>query len=176
MLYLVTSLFFGVAFVAGQECNFGDLETFVGFDPEKYLGTWYEHYRSPNPEEESYVGCEFDQYFKSDIGISVLSVAYSKPAVRSFEVSSGIIANYTDNTFFLQYFNDPTWSSEYTVLGTDYTTYSIVGGCLGNSDPLVWIASHEKEMTDEGKESVVAILEKMNLNIDDLETVDQSFC
>ena len=41
---------------------------------------------------------------------------------------------------------------------------------------LVWVASHAKEMTDEGKASVNEILAKMDSSLDDLETVDQSLC
>ncbi|PSN55861.1 hypothetical protein C0J52_02748 [Blattella germanica] len=174
-MFLLYTLLISAVLVAGQECDVGELD-FKGFDPVKYTGTWYEHYRTPNSDENVFIGCEFDRYFESADGIDVISVAYNKTKA-GFIISTGKIVSATDNSFSISYSNDPSWSSQYWVIGTDYDTYSIVTGCIeGSSTPLIWVASKSKLMSAEGENAVKEILQAHGLDFADLEAVDQSLC
>jgi len=41
------------------------------------VGTWYTLYRVQNTDEDDYANCEYDEYFETEDGITVRSVAYN---------------------------------------------------------------------------------------------------
>lgn len=174
---LFVCLLAGSQWAAGEDsCVIGT--SFVGLDMKKYVGTWYELYRTANSDESDFKDCEYDKYTLGENGIiEVTSVAYTN-STRGFEVSTGTVPSWTGNTFDIVYGNDVTWSSTYWMIGTDYKTYSIVAGCLDDdySRHLFWIASHTTSFDDATKVEVNNILAHYNLSLDDMEPVDQSYC
>nr|AVA17382.1 putative Per a 4 allergen variant [Periplaneta americana] len=174
---LVVCLLAGFQLAAGDDsCQIGT--SFTGLDMTKYVGTWYELFRTPNSDEEDFTNCEYDKYTLDENGvIQVTSVAYTN-STRGFITSTGTVPSWTENTFDIAYGDDETWSSTYFMVGTDYQTYSIVAGCLDNdySRHLYWIASHGTSFDDATKAKVNEVLAPYNLSLDDMEPVDQSYC
>ncbi|KAJ9573435.1 hypothetical protein L9F63_009163 [Diploptera punctata] len=148
---------------------------FKDFDITQYARKWFEVRRIQNVAEKFYK-CEFDEYSKTPQGIKVVSRAYNT-STSSYETSKGEIAATTTNTFTIKYTSDVTWSNTYTVLGTDYSTYSVVAGCLDTIDKLlVWIAADGPELSPAAEQNVKKTLEIYNLDLSNFESVSWTNC
>ncbi|KAJ9573434.1 hypothetical protein L9F63_009162 [Diploptera punctata] len=148
---------------------------FQGFDITQYARKWFEVKRIPN-EAEKYFKCEFDEYSKTPQGVKVVGRAYNT-STNSYETLEGVIAATTTNTFTIKNPGEGIWSNTYTVLGTDYATYSVVTGCLDTIDKLlVWIAADGPELSPAAEQTVKKILEIYNLDWSDFESVSWTNC
>merc|ERR1712154_181030 len=124
-----------------------DYSPMESLDLDRYLGTWY----------EIQLGCDIAEYTANDdCTITVKNSGHRPIQGWSSVEGSAVLADSGDASLIVSFSgNTPSPSDEanYTVLDTDYETYSIVYSC-GNiaglaSFDFLWILAREPQLDDQ---------------------------
>ncbi|GFG39611.1 hypothetical protein Cfor_02885 [Coptotermes formosanus] len=151
MAWLMASLVLGIAAesLLADQCPLKEVQT--EFNMTKYLGEWNEILRIPNIYEEGY-SCMLDHFTLSPDGTTrVHSRAYNV-SNHAYVFLDGVVTVSQPGRFDVTYNGTnrlrilqdmatlitvccllataAVWSSSYWVLGTDYSTYAVLWGCL----------------------------------------------
>ncbi|XP_073838467.1 apolipoprotein D-like [Musca autumnalis] len=167
--------------VVSPNCCPTNVEVLPSFDVSKYLGTWYEYAKYPVYFEGNGV-CITAEYSLLDDG----NVGVKNTQVNGTTGSSQDIvgtASVVSNAKLLVKFpvtSSFEVSSNYWVLDTDYTSYSVVYSCQnlpsGQSSTIVWILTRERLPSEKTVESALAVLKKNGISLDPLTVTNQVAC
>lgn len=134
-----------------------DYSPMESLDLDRYLGTWYEIHRDKFTPFEILLGCDIAEYTANDDGTITVKNSGHRPIQGWSSVEgSAVLADTGDASLIVSFSgNTPSPSDEanYTVLDTDYETYSIVYSC-GNifglaSFDFLWILAREPQLDDQ---------------------------
>ena len=149
-----------------------DYKPMETFDLARYTGKWYEIVRDKYTPFELFSSCVTAEYTaNADDTITVHNSAYrlifgthdaTATAVQSSSGDASLVVNFKGSV------PDPTDKANYTVLDTDYDTYSVVYSCgefmgLASFD-FLWVLSREPTMDDE---TLLSIVEKIDAKLPD---------
>ncbi|XP_073838663.1 apolipoprotein D-like [Musca autumnalis] len=167
--------------VVSSNCCPTNVEVVSSFVVSKYLGTWYEYAKYPVYFEGNGV-CITAEYSLLDDG----NVGVKNTQVNGTTGSSQDIvgtASVVSNAKLLVKFpvtSSFEVSSNYWVLDTDYTSYSVVYSCQdlpsGQSSTIVWILTRERLPSEKTVETALAVLKKNGISLDPLTVTNQVAC
>lgn len=129
--------------------NIPDTTPVTGFEPDRYLGTWYEIARLPNSFEKDLVGVTATYSIKDNGMFKVVNAGYKNTLDGKYKTANGKAKFAGDKStghlkvsFFLFFYGD------YIILDLDKENYqwALVGGSTSN---YLWILSREPRL-DEG--------------------------
>ena len=128
-----------------------DYSPMATLDLDRYLGTWYEIHRDKYTPFEILLGCDVAEYTANDDGtITVANSGHRFIQGWSGVNGSAVVADTGDASLVVSFSGktpSPSDKANYTVLDTDYETYSIVYSCgdiLGvASFDFLWILARE---------------------------------
>ena len=139
--------------LGGCPKSYSPMET---FDVSRYAGVWYEIVRDKWTPFEIAQGCDIAQYTANEDGsVTVNNMGHRFIQGWSGAKANAAVADTGDASLVVDFSGkgaDPSGKPNYTVLDTDYETYSIVYSCgdfLGlASFDFLWILSRENTMDD----------------------------
>ncbi|XP_055386067.1 apolipoprotein D-like [Condylostylus longicornis] len=158
-----------------------NITTKSDFQPDKYLGKWYEYAKYPFIFEAG-GKCITAEYGNLGNGkISVVNTQYgmlfgSKSSIRGTakEVAPGkLLVNFDYIPL------DTLTSSNYWVLDTDYENFSVVFSCydlLYFHTEVVWILTREQQPSPETIEKAKSVIQEKGLSLKPLTITDQTNC
>lgn len=145
----------------------------TGFEPQRYLGTWYEVARLPHPFEEglSYVQATYSE--NDDGSIAVLNEGFNAES-GEWEKAEGVarLVGSPDTAHLKVSFFGPFYAS-YIVMALDKQDYqySLV---TGPDRDYLWILSRSPQMDPSVKDRLVDQARAANYPVDDLIWVEQA--
>ena len=139
----------------GQGCP-KDYKPMASFDVDRYTGLWYEVVRDKYTIFELFQGCDLAEYTKNDdTSITVHNSGYRFIQGWSDVKAKAVPADTGDASLVVSFngeFPDASGKPNYTVLDTDYETYSIVYACGGfynlASFDFLWVLAREPELDE----------------------------
>ena len=142
-----------------------DYKPMENFDKERYMGDWYEQVRDKYTPFEIGAGCQVASYALNDDG-SIAVKNYSHQIWRGWDSGEGtaIVADTGDASLIVDFDEMPNIDDvvNYTVLDTDYDTYTVVYSC-DNFMPFaywdfLWILSREKKLDSDTLRQVIGTI------------------
>ena len=136
-------------------------------DLDRYVGEWYEIHRDKWTPFEILLGCDTAKYTAQPDGtVSVQNQGHRFIQGWSGVTGTAVVADTGDASLIVSFGGNvpsPSDTPNYTVLSTDYETYSIVYGC-GNimgvaSWDFLWILSRTPEISDQDMLTYIGIIE-----------------
>lgn len=157
------------------------------FNLNRYLGRWYEIQRY-EAEFQVNLDCTTAQYSLADPNVARVTVVnsgilFNETSASPFEVRGVAIPTFPDDPrnpgkFNVAFFGAEPDRSNYWVVGTDYTGYSVVWSCEQISatsyQEFAWVLSREKELTPAQYAQVYTLITDNNIPIADFRFTDQS--
>ncbi|PNF39758.1 hypothetical protein B7P43_G04709 [Cryptotermes secundus] len=140
---------------------------FKGFNVDQYLGVWHEIYHYPPKHQERYL-CFIDDYKKSPSGdINITSTVYDKTEKKRVTLTGTVHVSL--NILELIFDNHREWSTQYFLLGTDYTGYSIIAGCpdIESKKPNAYVLFRSQNPSESVKKAADETLKTYNLSLND---------
>ena len=127
------------------------------FDVARYTGTWYEQARDKYTPFEIAAGCDIAEYTLNDDGTVGVHNSQHRFIFGWSDVQATAVLADTGDASLVVSFNgttpDPSGNVNYTVLDTDYETYTIVYSCTPitpfASWDVLWILSREEFLDDQ---------------------------
>lgn len=129
----------------------------ASLDLDRYVGTWYEIHRDKFTPFEILLGCDVAEYTANDDGTITVKNSGHRPIQGWSSVTGVAVPADTGDASLIVSFSgqtpSPSDEPNYTVLDTDYETYSIVYGCSNffgvASFDFLWILAREPELDDQ---------------------------
>ena len=147
-----------------------DYKPMESFDIDRYAGKWYEVMRDKYTPFELGAGCVMAEYTPSTDGSGIITVQNSarRPIFGWTDIKGPAVQADTGDASLVVSFHgkdpDPSSKANYTVLDTDYETYSVVYSCgdiLGTFGfDFLWILAREKELEKDIMDKIVANIKK----------------
>ena len=138
------------------------------FDVARYTGTWYEQARDKYTLFEIAAGCTTATYTQNEDGtIGVNNQAHRPILGWSGGEATAVLADTGDASLIVSFdgtIPDPSDEPNYTVLDTDYETYTVVYSC-GQVTPFLswdflWILSREEILDDESMTKIIGKIDE----------------
>ncbi|XP_011177881.1 apolipoprotein D [Zeugodacus cucurbitae] len=183
ILTIVALAFVGIAqaqvqFSGGCPCN---VQVQPDFDVAAYLGTWYEYAKYPVYFEAN-GKCIQAQYTLKDNGqVGVVNSMIDQTTDQPSDIVGYAVV--VENAKLLVTFPvSPAYnvSSNYWVLSTDYTNYSVVYSCQPTQDDshsiIVWILTRAQQPSAELIEKAENVLTSNGVSLSQLVVTNQSDC
>mmetsp|Transcript_6245 Transcript_6245/g.7319 ORF Transcript_6245/g.7319 Transcript_6245/m.7319 type:complete len:200 (+) Transcript_6245:31-630(+) len=170
MMSKLVSVAAGLAVTAEAALRFKgcpkDYAPMESFDVERYAGTWYEIVRDKWTPFEIAQGCDMAEYtLNEDSTVTVKNSGWRPIQGWTAVEGTAVVADSGDASLVVAFNGDPSSSGKpnYTVLDTDYETYSVVYSCgsllnLASFD-FLWILAREKELDEATMLSIVEKIE-----------------
>ena len=129
------------------------------FEPERYMGNWYEIYHSSGePFQPDSWTCSQASY--TDLNLDDLTFkVYNSGEGRFFGPRFGVHGNaycpqdtseFGEGQCFVQFFSQPFYDSpNYQIIDTDYENYSIIYACHEDDMQYLWLMSRTNTLSDE---------------------------
>jgi len=140
------------------------------FEPERYLGRWFEIARLPHRFEKNLVSVTANYSLREDGSVEVLNHGYDSVA-RKWKTAKGRAYFKQDRatgllkvTFFWPFYGD------YKIIDLDSTNYSYALVTSGTFDYL-WILSRSPELEAGTLQNIVQLADKFGFNTSRLEYV-----
>ena len=139
------------------------------FDIEKYAGTWYEIVRDKYTPFEILAGCTMAEYTINDDGtLGVYNTSHRFGFGWTGGRATAVVADTGDASLIVDFTGkvpSPSDTPNYTVLDTDYETYTVVHSCsdiLGGlaSWDAFWILARENTLDDTQMLDIIDIVEE----------------
>lgn len=185
-LILAISLF-GASQAVVRQGQCPQLSAKLDFNLNQYLGHWYEIQRY---EQEFQVAmeCTTADYTLADPNVARVTVVnsgvvFTGNSANAFEARGVAVPTFPADTrnpakLNVAFFGQEPDRSNYWVLDTDYTSYSVVWSCEQTSPTsyteYAWVLSREQYMTPEMYARVYRVIAANNINIDDFRFTEQS--
>ena len=149
-----------------------DNSTIRAFDPDRYLGQWYEIARYDHSFERDLVGCTAEYSFRKDGKIRVLNSGHLKTLDGPYKESVGkarLKRNGKPGQLQVSFFG-PFYGDYYILdLAPDYS-YSVVGS---SSPKYLWILSRTPQLSPEVRSKILSNLQKRGYDTEKLIWVKQ---
>jgi apolipoprotein D and lipocalin family protein len=149
------------------------LRPVTDFEPERYLGKWYEIARLDHRFERNLSNVSASYYKKDDTAIGVVNRGYNEKAGKWEEIEG--------TAFFLQ--NESVGSLKVSFFGPFYGGYHIIAldresyqyaMVVGPRRSYLWILSRQKKLDQEILTELVARADQLGFDIEGLIYVDQN--
>jgi len=161
----------------------------TNFDTTKYLGKWYEYSKNPTKFEEGGI-CNIANYEdktangKVVIGVLNQRIDKGKWIYAKGNAELGEPSNAEKPGKFIVNFYDPpsTRTAEetnYNVLDTDYTSYTIVYACAdraGKKNEFLWILTRQQSPSATVTNAALQKIQNMGIETANMKTVKQTDC
>ena len=133
-MFSKTAIAAGLATYASAAVSLGSCPDFKGmanFEPEKYMGRWYGISKDVTNFYELIGSCNVADYTLNDDRTVEVHNWGSKLLKTDDIIGKAAIVDSKDATLDVQFFSEPSASADgnYTVLYTDYETYTVVYDC-----------------------------------------------
>ncbi|XP_046655550.1 apolipoprotein D-like [Daphnia pulicaria] len=151
------------------------------FDVDKYTGKWYEN-RNYFAIFQAGLDCVTAEYTKSDTGVTVKNEGIRKifrtksivtGTARQLEAPNGKLGVTFASIPFAPV------DSPYWVLGTDYTSYSVVWSCTNRgifNSQIAWILTRDQFPSTNTINTALAVLAANGISQNPLKTTTQNNC
>lgn len=157
------------------------------FNTTAYLGVWYEIQRYEADFQVS-LDCTTAEYTQADPSVARLTVVnsgilFNGTSGTAFEVRGVAVPSFPEDSsnpgkFSVAFFGAEPDRSNYWVLDTDYTNYSVVWSCEQISaqsyNEFAWVLSRSKEVTSESYAKIYSAICANNVQVGDFRFTDQS--
>ncbi|XP_061387890.1 apolipoprotein D-like [Musca vetustissima] len=181
MTVVIMTIQFGMGQVVSSNCCPTNVEVVSSFDVSKYLGLWYEYAKYPTYFEADGV-CITAEYSLLDDGLVGVKNSQVNGTTGQPDVTLGNATVVSNAKLLVKFPVSPVYtvSSNYWVLDTDYTTYSVVYSCQelpnSQSSTIVWILTRERLPSEKTIETALAVLKKNGISLDPLTITNQVAC
>lgn len=130
-----------------------------GFDPERYMGSWYEIARTPNPFEKDLKDVTALYTLQKDGSISVLNRGLLHGKVKEIRGFAKMRFSPEKGDLLVSFFRPFYFLYRIVLLGKDYQ-YSVV---ISSGGKYLWILAREKTLSDGDRKEIRDFLEKWKL-------------
>merc|ERR1712127_12905 len=139
------------------------------FDVNQYAGTWYEIVRDKYTPFEIFAGCTIAEYtVNDDDAVTVYNSAHRFGFGWGGGKATAVVADTGDASLIVDFSGkvpSPSDTPNYTVLDTDYETYTVVHSCsevMGGlaSYDFFWILARENTLDDSQMLSIIDTVEE----------------
>ncbi len=148
------------------------VEPVTGFEPERYLGTWYEIARLDHSFEEGLSQVTAEYSMRDDGGIRVLNRGYSAEEGEWQEAEGKAYFVEDENTGYLKVSFFGPFYGAYGIFELDKEDYSY-SWVSGPDTGYLWLLARTPQVSDEIKQRFVQRTSELGFNTDELIWVEQ---
>ena len=148
------------------------VEPVTGFEPERYLGTWYEIARLDHSFEEGLSQVTAEYSMRDDGGIRVLNRGYSAEEGKWQEAEGKAYFVEDENTGYLKVSFFGPFYGAYGIFELDKEDYSY-SWVSGPDTGYLWLLARTPQVSDEIKQRFVQRTSELGFNTDELIWVEQ---
>ncbi|WP_022962524.1 lipocalin family protein [Halopseudomonas pelagia] len=143
------------------------VEPISGFEPSRYLGTWYEIARLDHSFEEGLSRVTAEYSLRDDGGIRVLNRGYSQEKGEWQEAEGKAYFVENEQTGYLKVSFFGPFYGAYGIFGLDQENYQHSWVSGPNTDYL-WLLAREPQIAEEDKQAFVKRATELGFNTDKL--------
>ncbi|XP_005181381.2 apolipoprotein D-like [Musca domestica] len=171
----------GMAQVVSPNCCPTNVEVVPSFDLSKYLGLWYEYAKYPVYFEADGVciTAEYSLSADGNVGVKNSQVNGTTGQPENILGTASVVSN---AKLLVKFPVSPALSvsSNYWVLDTDYSSYSVVYSCQelpnAQSSTIVWILTRQRLPSEHTVHTALNVLKKNGISLDPLTVTNQVAC
>ncbi len=149
------------------------VEPVTGFEPDRYLGTWYEIARLDHSFEEGLSQVTAEYSMRDDGGIRVLNRGYSAEEGEWQEAEGKAYFVEDENTGYLKVSFFGPFYGAYGIFELDKEDYSY-SWVSGPDTGYLWLLARTPQVSDEIKQRFVERTSELGFNTDELIWVEQT--
>lgn len=139
----------------------------TGFEPARYLGTWYEIARLDHSFEEGLSRVTAEYSLREDGGIRVLNKGYSEEKGEWQEAEGKAYFVVDEQTGYLKVSFFGPFYGAYGIFGLDQENYRYAW-VSGPNTGYLWLLAREPQIAEEDKQAFVARATELGFNTDEL--------
>jgi apolipoprotein D and lipocalin family protein len=144
-----------------------NVQPVTGFEPNRYLGTWYEIARLDHSFEEGLSRVTAEYSLREDGGIKVLNKGYSEEKGEWNEAEGKAYFVEDEQTGYLKVSFFGPFYGAYGIFGLDKENYQYSWVSGPNTDYL-WLLAREPQMAEEDKQAFVERAAELGFDTDEL--------
>lgn len=144
-----------------------NVEPVTGFEPNRYLGTWYEIARLDHSFEEGLSRVTAEYSLREDGGIKVLNKGYSKEKGEWNEAEGKAYFVEDEQTGYLKVSFFGPFYGAYGIFGLDKENYQYSWVSGPNTDYL-WLLAREPQVAEEDKQAFLERAAALGFDTDEL--------